>query len=116
MLKIVYTPDGENISDFEVRNKVKEIANHQKENLTIKTTSENLINAFVLATIQDEILSDNIEFYAKDIRLAYDPCLGLSDNIYELQKKLDIEYCIFSNIVEEIIKAGYKNIMKKHQK
>lgn len=116
MIKVIYSKDGQPVSDFKVYDAVDdmiEVYNTHKNAITqdipIKTSSELYLLAFGLRVLEDKIPIDEVEFYFEDDKLEFDPYLGILD---PENKKLGF----FVDVTEKALKVGYEKRMRNIKK
>ena len=108
MIKVIYSKDGEPISDFKVYEYVDSMIHFHKlgSNLAIQTASELCLMVFGLRVIEEKIPIDEVEFYFEDSKLNFDPYLGICD-------PEDKTIGFYSDVCSETLKIGYQK-MREH--
>lgn len=114
MLKVVFTENGEPVSDFKAKETAKNIIetylkNTEKEDFTVYISNECLLESFALYTMMGMIGEEEIEFYFEDIRFNFNKIDGL------IFPEGVIPTTIYASLVEEAIKVGYENMLKEQK-
>ena len=113
MLKIIFSEKGEAVSDFEVRNKAKEVIKNylnEKNDIELFVSNECYFDTFVLYTMKGLISEEDIEFYYGDVKLLYNEYKGT-----HFPKGFLFEG-IHTSIVSEIIGIGCEKMLKGCEK
>jgi len=109
MLKVIYSKEGNPISDFKVCNFVDYVmeayAKHKPDVTLIKISSELCFLTFGLRVLEDKIPIDEIEFYFENEKLNFHPYLGIEGSKY---KKLSF----YNEICDKIAKLGSDKMLK----
>lgn len=120
MIKVIYSKDGQPISDFKVYDAVDNMikvyntySNTITQDIPIKTSSELYLLVFGLRVLEEKIPIDEAEFYFEDDKLEFDPYLGILDPDNR-------QLGFYTNTVESAIKVGYekrkRNMRSNHIK
>ena len=116
MLKIIFSEQGEPISDFVAKETAREViekylkdSSKEEIDVEIHVCNEVYLESFVLHTMRKVIPQEKIEFYMRDTKFIYDDVTGLvfPDNV-------EPEF-IFASLVEEAIQAGYNNLQERRK-
>ena len=112
MIKVIYSKDGQPISDFKVYDAVDdmiEVYNTHRNSITqdipIKTSSELYLSVFGLRVMEERISADEVEFYFEDEKLEFDIYLGIS-----MPKNKTMGF--FAEVTEKAVVTGYKNMKR----
>lgn len=112
MIKVIYSKDGQPISDFKVYDAVDdmiEVYNAHKNTITqdipIKTSSELYLSVFGLRVMEEKIPVDEVEFYCEDEKLEFDIYFGVS-----MPKNHTMGF--FAEVTEKAVSTGYKNMKR----
>ena len=123
MLKVVFCHDGQAVNDFHACDFVDGIVNTYRRtfhvgnyDMMVRFSTECVLDAFVLQTMEDEILSKNIEFYYRgpgmenDIKMEFNEFRGLKipDGINEIGTRCEM--------VRKIVQFGFEKIKAKAEK
>jgi hypothetical protein len=117
MLKVVFCQDGQAISDFRACDFADgTIKEYQRtcvgdQDMMVRFSTECVLDAFVLRTMEDEVLAKNIEFYYQgpdvenDIQMEFNEYRGLKlpDGVDEIGTR--------SIMVRKIVRLGVEKIM-----
>ena len=107
MIKVIYSKDGEPISDFKVYDSVDRMIETYKScpNIIIKVSSELYLLVFGLRALEEKISVDEVEFYFEDNKLDFHPCLGILDPD-------DQRIGFYSEVIDKAVKVGYEKMRK----
>lgn len=107
MIKVIYSKDGEPISDFKVYDSVDRMIETYKScpNIIIKVSSELYLLVFGLRVLEEKISVDEVEFYFEDNKLDFHPCLGIVD-------PGDKRIGFYSEVVDKAVQVGYEKMRK----
>ena len=112
MIKVIYSKDGQPISDFKVYDAVDDMIeaykNHSNaitQDISIKTSSELYLSVFSLRVMEEKISADEVEFYCEDEKLEFDIYLGVS-----MSKNHTMGF--FAEVTEKAVSTGYKNMKR----
>lgn len=116
MIKVIYSKDGEPISDFKVYEAVDDIIDVYKthsdvitQDIPIKVSSELYLLAFGLRVLEGKISMDDVEFYFEDYKLGFDMHLGILE-------PEDKSFGFFAEVVNKACKVGYENMQRDRNK
>lgn len=107
MIQVVYSKNGESISDFKVNEYVDNIIkiHNSDSDLVVKTTSELCLLVFGLRVFEERLSIDEVEFYFEDRRLEFHPYLGICDPD-------DCDFGFYHQVCDRAVILGYKKMMK----
>lgn len=116
MIKVIYSKDGEPISDFKIYEAVDDMIEVYKthsdvitQDIPIKVSSELYLLVFGLRVLEGRISMDDVEFYFEDDKLEFDMHFG----ILEPKGK---SFGFFAEVVENACKVGYENMKRDRNK
>jgi len=110
MLRIIYSSEGEPISDFKVKDFVDNIIDtyntYSPDILPVKTSSELCLSMFVLRITEEKVPVEEVEFYFEDEKLEFDINKGLrSLSGKTVGFMADVTRRIVSTAIERILKS-----------
>lgn len=112
MIKVIYSKDGEPISDFKVYDAVDDMievynthSNTITQDIPIKISSELYLSVFGLRVMEGKISADEVEFYFEDEKLEFDIYFGIS-----MPKNQIMGF--FAEVTEKAVVTGYKNMKR----
>ena len=105
MIKVIYSKDGESISDFKVYDSVDRmiVTNKSCSNIEIKISSELYILVFGLRILEGKIPIDEVEFYFEDNKLEFHPYLGILDPDDKI-------IGFYSGVIDKAVRVGYEKM------
>lgn len=112
MIKVIYSKDGQPISDFKVYDAVDDMIevynthrNTIAQDIPIKISSELYLLVFGLRVIEGKISADEVEFYCEDEKLEFDIYCGV-----EMAKNHTMGF--YAEATEKAVIAGYNNMKR----
>lgn len=120
MLKVVFCHDGQPVSDFKALDFADGTINTYcrtyaigDKDMMVRFSTECVLDAFVLRTMEDDELAENIEFYYKDPNMEDD--IQMEFNEYrglKIPDGLD-DFGVHSRMVRNIVRLGLDKIRAK---
>lgn len=107
MIKVIYSKNGEPISDFKVYEAADRMIESHKscKSIVVKTSSELYMMVFGLRVLEDKISADEVEFYFEDDKLEFSPYFGILE-------PMDKNLGFYSEVTDKGIKAGYEKMKR----
>ena len=120
MLKVVFCPEGQAVSDFYacdfVDSKIYEYCIGGGKDTEVRFSTESVLDAFVLRLMQDRFPSNEIEFYYKDTKLPFE--IKLEFNEYQgLKTPSGVnEIGTRCEMVRKIVQLGFEKIKVREER
>jgi len=111
MLKIIYGPEADPISDFKVEVYVEltiKLYNKFHSISEIRTCSELCFTTFALSVLEGKLPHEEIEFYFKDKKLDFNMVNGIINPYNETMG-------FFADVTMKCVNAGIENMKKKKE-
>ena len=111
MIKVVYGRNGQPISDFEVYDFVDSVIESYIEtgynvNYTVNISNELCLMVFGLRMLEGKIPINEVELYFEDIKLEFDPILGIKD-------PTNCTLGFYADVAEKAIVISYELLKNK---